>query len=156
MLIKTAGRENPSPRDGFLLRRAELSSISSTPTYCFPIIRIENDPGIIGPRGGRPAGPGGASGAGGPYSAAIVKRWFVFVSSARVFAPFIVSSVCSTSKLVGLFSLMNVIVPAFSALIASIVFGLNATVSTPAPVGRVVMILPLSAFTTTTTGEGCR
>ena len=63
------------------------------------------------------------------------------MSSARVFAPFMVASVCSSSKLVGLFSFMNVMVPAFSALIASIVFGLNATVSTPVPVGSVVMIV---------------
>jgi hypothetical protein len=42
--------------------------------YCFPTIRIENEPSIIGPRAGRPAGPGFASGGGGPNSAAIVSR----------------------------------------------------------------------------------
>ena len=67
-----------------------------------------------------------------------------------------VGSVCSTAKLVGLFSLMNVIVPPLSALMASMVAGLNATVSTPTPVGSVVMILPFSAFTITTVGDGRR
>ncbi len=56
------------------LSRLELPAMRARATYCFPIMRIENDPGTIGPRAGRPAGPGGASGAGGPYSAAIVKR----------------------------------------------------------------------------------
>ena len=37
-----------------------------------PTIRIENEPGIIGPRAGRPAGPVGALAAGGPNSAVMV------------------------------------------------------------------------------------
>src|SRR5215469_7812596 len=39
-----------------------------------PTIKIENEPWTIGPRAGRPAGPGGALGGGGPNSAAIVIR----------------------------------------------------------------------------------
>src|SRR6266566_3760538 len=50
-----------------------------------------------------------------------------------------VCSVCSTAKLVGLFSLMKVIDPLPSALMASIVAGLNVTVSTPMPVGWAVI-----------------
>jgi len=42
--------------------------------FYLPTIRIENEPGTIGPRAGRPAGPGGASGEGGPNSAAMVNR----------------------------------------------------------------------------------
>src|SRR5580700_11176086 len=103
--------------------------------FYLPTIRIENEPGSIGPRAGRPAGPGGALGAGGSNSAVMVNTWFVFESSVSVLAPAIVGSVCSTTKLVGLFSFMNVIDPLFSALIASIVAGLKATVSTPTPVG---------------------
>src|SRR5271155_2162321 len=110
----------------------------------------------MGPRAGRPAGPGGALGGGGPYSAVMVSKWFVFVSRARVLAPLKVSSVCSTARLVGLFSLMNVIEPPPSALTASIVAGLNATVSTPMPVGRVAMMLPFLAFRITTVGDGWR
>src|SRR5581483_9692140 len=106
--------------------------------YFLPTISTVNEPGIIGPRAGRPPGPGCASAGGGPNSAAMVNRWPVLESSAKVLAPTMVGSVCSTSKLVGLVSLIKVIVPANSALIASLVAGLNATVSTPAPVGRVV------------------
>src|SRR5262249_49398127 len=113
-------------------------------------------PGIMGPRAGRPAGPGGALGAAGWYSAVIVKMWFVLVSSVMVLAPGGVSSVCSTTKPVGLFSLIKVIAPPLDALIASLVAGLNATVSTPSPVGNVVMMLPFPAFRITTTGLGSR
>ena len=49
---------------------------------------------------------------------------------------------------------MNVIEPPFSALMASMLAGLKATVSTPLPVGSVVMMLPLWELTTTTTGDG--
>ena len=34
----------------------------------------ENDPAIMGPRAGRPAGPGGALAGAGPYSAVMVSR----------------------------------------------------------------------------------
>src|ERR1700736_6879197 len=89
------------------------------PVYYLPTTRIENESGNIGPRGPRPAGPaggappaGGVAGAGGgPYSAAIVRMWFFLVSSVSVFAPGMVWRSCSTSKLVGLFSLTMVMVP---------------------------------------------
>ena len=42
--------------------------------YCLPTIRIVKDPGAMGPRAGRPAGPGGAPGGGGSNRADIVKR----------------------------------------------------------------------------------
>src|SRR5208282_4687663 len=124
--------------------------------FYFPTIRMVNEPAIMGPRAGRHAGLGCASAGGGPNSAVMVSTWFVFVSRARVLAHGMVVSVCSTAKLVGLFSLMNVMVPPPSALIASIVAELNATVSTPSPVGKVVRMLPLSAFKITTVGEGWR
>jgi hypothetical protein len=121
-----------------------------------PIIRILNDPGTIGPRRGRPGGPGGALGDGGSNCAVMVKMRLVRVSSARVLATFIVDSVCSTANRVGLRSLMKVMVPPVSALIASSVAGLKATVSTPSPVGRVVMMCPSRALRITTVGEGWR
>jgi hypothetical protein len=41
--------------------------------YWRPIIKMENEPGTIGPRAGRPAGPGGAFAGAGAYSAAMVR-----------------------------------------------------------------------------------
>ena len=52
---------------------AELLIRREPSFYSLPTIRIENESGIMGPRAGRPAGPGDASGAGGPNSAAMVK-----------------------------------------------------------------------------------
>src|ERR1700730_7266519 len=93
--------------------------------YYLPTIKIENESGTMGPRAGRPAAPGRAPAGAGSKSAVMVSTRFVFVSRARVLAPDLVCSVCSTAKVVGLLSLMNVIEPLFSALIASIVAGLN-------------------------------
>src|SRR5665213_70701 len=104
----------------------------------------------------RPGIGGGALAGIGPYSAPMVSTWFVFVSSTMVLAPSIVCSRCSTTKLVGLFSLMNTIEPSPAVLMASIVAGLNATVSTFRAVGKVVMMLPLLAFRMITTGVGRR
>lgn len=56
----------------------------------------------------------------------------------------------------GLFSLMNTTEPAPAVRIASIVAGLNATLSTFMADGREVIMLPLSAFTITTRGDGGR
>ena len=58
------GPSLPTPR-----RRAS----TYLPTY-LPTISNENEPGTMGPLGGRPAGPGGALAGGGPYSAVIVIR----------------------------------------------------------------------------------
>jgi hypothetical protein len=40
--------------------------------FYLPTIRIENEPGTMGPRAGRPAGPGGALAGGGTNSAVLV------------------------------------------------------------------------------------
>src|ERR1017187_3973803 len=108
------------------------------PAAYFPTTIIENESGTICPR----RCPGG----GGVNSPVIEKIWFVLVSTVIVRAPSFVCAFCSTSKLVGLFSLMTVSVPSPCELNASIVFGLNPAPSTPLPIGRVVMILPSSAF----------
>src|SRR5260221_12255683 len=86
-------------------------------TY-WPTMMIVKEPGIAAPRpaprppagGGVPAGGGGG---GGPTSDAIAEGWPVLLWNAIVRAPFDdhVFRSCSTSKLVGLFSLTNVIVP---------------------------------------------
>src|SRR3954447_3048107 len=96
---------------------------------------IVKEPGIAAPRPPRPpaggaVSPGGGDG-GGPISDAIAKRCPVLLSNAIVRAPFDghVFRSCSTSKLVGLFSLTIVIVPLPCVLNASIVAGLNAAPS---------------------------
>src|SRR3954465_7596697 len=86
-------------------------------TY-LPTMMIVKDPGMAAPRppprppagGGVPAGGGGG---GGPCSEAIAKRRPVLLSNATVRAPFDgqVFRSCSTSNVVGLFSLTMVIVP---------------------------------------------
>src|SRR5262245_48846733 len=92
----------------------------------FPTMMIVKEPGIAAPRPPRPpaAGgvPAGGAGGGGSVSDAIAKRWLVLLSNASVRAPFDghVFRSCSTSKLVGLFSLMIVIVPLPCELNASI------------------------------------
>src|SRR6185369_14648382 len=110
------------------------------------------EPGIAAPRpaprppagGGVPAGGGG----GGPTSDAIAKRWPVLLSNAIVRAPFDgqVFRSCSTSKLVGLFSLTMVIVPLPCVLNASSVAGLNAAPSELPASGSFVMIAPSFAL----------
>ena len=68
-----------------------------------------------------------------------------------------VCSVCSTSKVVGLFSLMIVSVPFPAELKASIVLGLNTAPSDAPSKGSVVITLPVSAFIITITpGAGVR
>src|SRR5215467_10632354 len=113
---------------------------------------IVNDPGIDpGPRprpgagGGAPAGGGGGGGAG---SEAIANRWPVLLSNAIVRAPFDghVFRFCSTSKLVGLFSLTIVIVPLPWVLNASIVARLNAAPSEPPASGSRARTLPSLAL----------
>ena len=66
---------------------------------------------------------------------------FVFVSNVEVLAPIIVCTVCSTSKLVGLFSFTMVSVPSPCELNASIVDALKTAPSTPAPMGNVFRII---------------
>src|ERR1700682_2274434 len=122
---------------------------------------IVKEPGIAAPRpaprppagGGVPAGGGGG---GGPTSDAIAKRWPVLLSNAIVRAPFDghVFRSCSTSKLVGLFSLTIVIVPLPCVLNASIVAGLNAAPSEPPASGRFASILPSVALRITIIGCG--
>ena len=68
------------------------------------------------------------------------------VSSDEVLQPGLVCTVCSTAKLVGLFSLMMVSVPSRCELNASIVLGLNPPPSVPLPMGSVASTLPSSAF----------
>src|SRR5436309_456556 len=79
------------------------------PGHQRPISRIVNEPGTGVPCGPRP--PAGGGGGAGPRSTLIVSRWLVLLSNVTVRAPFIVSRFCSTSKLVGLFSLTTVKVP---------------------------------------------
>src|SRR5690348_16448258 len=67
-------------------RRARMFSFGY-----LPISKTENEPATMGPRAGRPAGPGGALGAAGSNSADIVNRWPVLGSSTSVLAPVIVS-----------------------------------------------------------------
>src|SRR5215467_16225987 len=121
---------------------------------------IVNDPGIDpGPRprpgagGGAPAGGGGGGGAG---SEAIANRWPVLLSNAIVRAPFDghVLRSCSTSKLVGLFSLTMVIVPFPCVLNASIVCGLNAAPSELPASGSLSRIFPSFALRITNRCDG--
>src|SRR5438093_3883860 len=119
-----------------------------------PIMRIVNEPGIGAPRPPRPP-PGGGGGA-DPRSSLIVKMRFVLLSNVIVRAPFIVCRFCSTSKLVGLFSLTIVSVPLPCVLKASMVEGLNTAPSDPPASGRLVMILPSLALKITIMGcAGC-
>src|SRR5258705_12061406 len=114
---------------------------------------IVNEPGMAAPRpaprppagGGVPAGGGGG---GGPTSDAIAKRWPVLLSNATVRAPFDghVFRSCSTSKLVGLFSLTIVIVPLPCVLNASIVCGLNAAPAELPASGSLARIVPSFAL----------
>src|SRR6476469_8642557 len=98
---------------------------------------IVKDPGTAlpptAPRRGGGGVPAGGGGGGGPISEAIAKRWPVLLSKAIVRAPFDghVFKSCSTSKLVGLFSLPMVIVPLPCVLNASIVCGLKTAPSDP-------------------------
>src|SRR6478736_4755533 len=118
-----------------------------------PTMMIVKDPGIAAPRpaprppagGGVPAGGGGG---GGATSAAIAKRWPVLLSNAIVRAPFDghVFRSCSTSKLVGLFSLTMVIVPLPCVLKASMVCGLKAAPSDPPASGSLATIFPSFAL----------
>ena len=101
----------------------------------------------------RPPGPPGAAGAGVgagaagvSYSSDITKIRLVLLSSVRVRAPFMVLTICSTAKLVGLFSLMTVSVPSPCESNASMVLGLNTAPSVAGPMGRVSRILPSSAL----------
>src|ERR1017187_904120 len=116
-----------------------------------PTTTIEKESGSMGARGPRPpflvASGGGASAGGaggGPYSAAISNTWLVFGSSVSVLAPRMVGTFCSTTKLVGLFSLMTVRVPSPFELKASMVLEIKVAPSVPVPIGRVSRILPVS------------
>src|SRR4051812_47481927 len=125
-----------------------------------PTMMIVKEPGTGAPRppprppagGAAPSGTGG----GGPTSDAIAKRWPVLLSNAIVRAPFDghVFRSCSTSKLVGLFSLTIVIVPLPCVLKASIVCGLNAAPSEPPASGRRVRIVPSFALRITNVWGG--
>src|ERR1017187_862976 len=105
----------------------------------------------MGARGPRPpffwASGGGASAGGaggGPHSAGLISTWLVLVSIVSVLAPRMVVTFCSTTKLVGLFSLMTVKVPSPFELKASMVLGLKVAPSVPVPIGKVSRILPVS------------
>ena len=100
------------------------------------------------PRPGPPGVPAGGDGSGGADSDAIANRWPVLLSNAIVRAPFEghVFKFCSTSKLVGLFSLTIVIVPLPWVLNASIVAGLNAAPSEPPASGSRARMLPSLAL----------
>jgi hypothetical protein len=58
----------------------------------------------------------------------------------------LVWTVCSITKLTGLFSLTIVSVPSTCELYVSFVFGLKIAASTPAPIGRASMIFPSPAW----------
>ena len=96
------------------------------------------------------AGAGGA----GPRSCDMVKRWPVLLSSVTVRAPFMVCKFCSTSKLVGLFSLTIVMVPLPWVLKTSLVAGLKTAPSDPQASGSLVRILPSLALRITMVGCG--
>src|ERR1700730_7559875 len=134
------------------LARFSATAVGARKWLCsyFPIIRIVNEPGTDVPWGPRPP-PGGGGGA-GPRSWLIVKMWLVLLSNVIVLAPFIVSRFCSTSKLVGLFSLTTVSVPLPCVLKASIVEGLKTAPSDPPASGRLVKLLPSSALRITIMG----
>src|SRR5258706_6104551 len=117
-----------------------------------PTTRIVNDPGTATPGVARP--PPGGGGPAGPRSMLIVRMWLVLLSNVIVRAPFIVCRFCSTSKLVGLFSLTTVSVPLPWVLKASIVAGLNAAPSEPPASGSFARILPSTALRITIVGCG--
>ena len=102
-------------------------------------------------RTGPPGVPAGGDGSGGAASDAIAKRWPVLLSNAIVRAPFEghVFKFCSTSNLVGLFSLTIVIVPLPCVLNASIVAGLNTAPSEPPASGSLARMVPSLALKTT-------
>src|SRR5204862_7823445 len=106
-------------------------------------------------RPARPPGggalPAGGGGGGGPVSDAITNKRPVLLSNVSVRAPFDgqVFRSCSTSKLVGLFSLTIVIVPLPCELNASIVAGLNAAPSELPASGRRSRIFPSFALSMT-------
>src|SRR6185436_19426930 len=106
----------------------------------FPIMMIVNEPGS---GLGRPPGGGG-----GPGAAAIANSRPVLRSNASVRAPFDghVFRSCSTSKLVGLFSLTMVIVPLPCELNASIVAGLKTAPSELPASGNRVKTFPSFAL----------
>src|SRR3954469_15114361 len=122
---------------------------------------IVKEPGIAAPRpaprppaaGGVPAG---GDGGGGPTSDAIAKRRPVLLSNAIVRAPFEghVFRSCSTSKLVGLFSLTMVIVPLPWVLNASSVASLNAAPSELPASGSLERIFPSFALRMTNAWGG--
>src|SRR5207247_9443378 len=123
------------------------------PAYLMPTMMMVKEPGITEPRPPPrpPAGgvlPAGGGGGGGPTSEAIANRWPVLLSNAMVRAPFEgqVFRFCSTSKLVGLFSLTMVIVPLPCVLKASMVAGLNAAPSELPASGSLARIVPSFAL----------
>ena len=75
-----------------------------------------------------------------------MKMWFVLLSNAIVRAPSIVARFCSTSKLVGLVSLMTVSVPLPCVLNASNVAGLKTAPSEPPASGSRARIFPSFAL----------
>src|SRR5438874_31594 len=116
--------------------------------YFIPTIMIVKEPGMARPRTGPPGVPAGGDGGGGAASDAIANRWPVLLSNAIVRAPLEghVFKFCTTSKLVGLFSLTIVIVPLPWVLNASIVAGLNAAPSEPPASGSLARMLPSFAL----------
>src|SRR5260221_2652400 len=122
------------------------------PRRYLPTTRIVNEPGTAAPGVARP--PPGGGGPAGPRSMLIVRMWFVLLSNVIVRAPFIVFRFCSTSKLVGLFSLTMVSVPLPCVLNASMVDGLNAAPSEPPASGSFARIFPSVALRITIVGAG--
>ncbi len=120
-----------------------------------PTTRISSKPGpsrlpyFLPSDWSAPAGEVARAPASGAGSVVIKMIWLFLVSSAQVLARDLVCTVCVTSKLVGLFSLMMVRVPSPCELNASIVFGLKPPLSVPLPIGKVARIFPLLAFKTT-------
>src|SRR6202000_2757590 len=131
---------------------AEDISLPSISNHCqrglasaryLPTNRIANESGTLCPRAGRPPGEGAGAGV---NSAVISSNRSVLRSRVSVFARGCVCSVCSTTKLVGLFSFTIVNVPSPCELNASIVFESKTAPSDPLPIGNVSRIFPLPAF----------
>src|SRR5579871_1705652 len=122
--------------------RFALERLHPVPGGYFPTTMTEKEPGTMGPRRGRLPCPSGAGVVGAAYSAAIRRIRPVFASIVIVFAPGIVLRFCSTSKVVGLVSLMIVSVPSPCELNASPVLGLKPAPSVPRPIGRSARYLP--------------
>src|SRR5512146_1912513 len=125
----------------------DCSSLNHRPTQ-----RTSRLPGPPRP----PRAPPAAGALGSPAAAAarsvqIRTMRLFFESSEQVLHPALVSTFCSTAKLVGLFSLMIVSVPSRWELNASIVFGLKPPPSVPLPIGSVARTFPSSAFKMTQT-----